>query len=94
MKSHWLQSITLVIIPLPLSSLQCIKKHSLENKYFYCYRKHVLQLEFFYFLLFHGTANINGPLINFSGHRFSDLHSSVDDLTKEYNEMCLGTREW
>lgn len=39
MKSHWLQSITLVIIPLPLSSLRCIKKHSLENKYFYCYRK-------------------------------------------------------
>lgn len=67
--------------PLPLSNLQCIKRYSSENKYFYCYRKLVLQLELFnflHFLHFHFSTNMNGPLINI--HRFSDLHLPVSDL--------------
>lgn len=47
-------------------------------------------MEMFYLLLFHSTASISGPLINFSG--FSDLDSLVNDLRIPFS--CLETREW
>lgn len=62
----------------PLAAPSPFKGITRENKYLHCYRMHILQLEMFTLLLFRGTANISGPLINFNG--FSDSDSLVNDL--------------